>query len=413
MRFLRRVFTLAAGEGLARVLGVVTSVIIARSLGVAGFGSFSAIFAVALILLVFVDLGQNAHLTRMGSRDSRVCGGLLRDVTANKIVSTVVVAALAGVIGALIGLGNDEVTALVLMVVWTGGFTVFESVRSIARARDQFAADSVANTLESVMRLVCVVTAAVLKGGLVGFALAHAVEAVLSAAAYYYWLGKGRRLACGPYRPSDSRAILRASLPIGLTMIAMAGFYRLDQVLVHALAGAVEAGYYAAASRITLSANAIGILVGMVSLPTLSRTVAGTPEAVRELRRALGIAVVLGGVGAALVAVFASPIVLLMFGQEYASAIPMLRALAPVVLFSAITVVATSAASAFHQEHRVVLRAYILVALNLAGNLILVPRFGGLGSAVVSTVGEICMAGSILLVMRKSLVVPRAALQSE
>jgi len=413
MKFLRKVFTLAVGEGLARVLGVITSVIIARSLGVAGFGSFSAIFAVALILLVFVDLGQNTHLTRMGSRDSRMCGGVLRDVTVNKVVSTVVVAALAVIIGALIGLDHDIVTALVLMTVWTGGFTVFESVRSIARARDQFAADSVANTLESVMRLVCVVVAALLKGGLVGFALAHAIEAVLSATAYYYWLGRDRRLACGHYRPSDSRAVLRASLPIGLTMIAMAGFYRLDQILVHALSGAVEAGYYAAASRITLAANAIGILVGMVSLPTLSRTVAGTPEAVREFRRALKIAVALGGAGAALVAVFASPIVLLMFGGEYIPAVPMLRALAPVILFSAITVVATSAASAFHQEHRVVVWAYLLVALNLAGNLILIPRFGGLGSAVVSTLGEICMAGSILLVMWKSLAVPKAILQSE
>jgi len=413
MKFLRRVFTLAVGEGLVRVLGVVTSVIIARSLGVAGFGSFSAIFAVALILLVFVDLGQNAHLTRMGARDSRACGGLLRDVTANKVVSAVVVAVLAGAVGILIGLDHDEVTALALMMVWTGGFTVFESVRSIARARDQFTVDSVANTLESVMRLICVVIAALLKGGLVGFALAHAMEAVLSAVAYYYWLGRGRRLACGPYRSSDSAAVLRASFPIGLTMIAMAGFYRLDQVLVHALSGAVEAGYYAAASRVTLSANAIGILVGMVSLPALSRTVAGTAAAVRELRHALWVAVVLGGVGAALVAVFAAPIVLAMFGDEYAAAIPMLRVLAPVILFSAVTVVANSAASAFHQEHRVVLRAYLLVALNLAGNLILIPRFGGLGSAVVSTVGEICMAGSILLIMRKSLVAPRPAPLSE
>jgi O-antigen/teichoic acid export membrane protein len=183
-------------------------------------------------------------------------------------------------------------------------------------------------------------------------------------------------------------------------MIALAGFYRLDQVLVRILAGAAQAGAYAAASRITLAANAVGALVAMAVLPDLSQAHAMALSATRRLRQSLILGTVLGTGVALLLVVFADHVVRLLFGAQYFEAAAMLRALAPVVMFNAVTVVANAAAAAFHRERQVVPRAFGLVVLNIVANLALIPMFGGLGAAAISSAGEMLLALWLLWIVR-------------
>jgi O-antigen/teichoic acid export membrane protein len=248
------------------------------------------------------------------------------------------------------------------MVIWTGAFTIFESVRAIARAHNVFTQDSIANFGESLLRFAAIALASFVEPSLFAFAFAYASEAVVSAIVYGVWLRRRLDLRNQAFQARSSAQLLRSAMPIGMTMIAMSGFYRIDQVLVRLLADAQTAGMYAAASRVSLAANVVGILVGLAVLPDLSKCVPGSPLAARKLRQALILSTSLGAAAMLFNVVFSHDIIYTLFGSKYSDAVRLLRVLSPVVMLNAITVVANTAASAFHRERRVVRMAYLLAA---------------------------------------------------
>ena len=57
-----KLIVLTTGEGAARVLGIFTFAVLARAMGVSGFGVFSFGLSLAMILECFMDLGQAAQV---------------------------------------------------------------------------------------------------------------------------------------------------------------------------------------------------------------------------------------------------------------------------------------------------------------------------------------------------------------
>src|SRR2546428_5609359 len=172
----------------------------------------------------------------------------------------------------------------------------------------------------------------------------------------------------------------------------MAGFAlsdRVAMVMLECLAPPGELGRSAAAYRSLAAVSALAGALGGPLFPRLSSVALSAPGEARRLLEAgwrpllaLGLPLTVGTV------VVAGALVALLCGPEFAGAAPLLRLLILGTLPLFWVNVANHALIAGDRVWALV-GVYALSALvNVAGNLVLVPRFGAAGSAVATVVCE-------------------------
>ena len=398
MTLLRKTFTLALGEGAARVFGVIIYVVIARTLGVEGFGVFSFAMSISLLAMVGIDMGQNSHAGRMISRANGENTHLYLRMSINKVVLGVRVTGVASLIMWLLGIDPEIIASTALLMGWATMMNIVGGIRAVLRALDNMAADATIASLESALRAGMVVLAAALGAGAVGFSAAFLIEATIASVVAFAVVSRKVRLVPSKVEWNESGSFLRGALGVGLVSMATIGFYRVDQVFILPLAGPTESGLYGAAARIAFTATTAGVLIVFAAYPRLAAALSDRDLFLRHFSSAVRLSGVVGVSVAAAIALFAKPLMGLFFGPAYADAVVLLRILSIAVGVNALTLVANSASNALHRERRVLPRVLTLVVLVSVANLLLVPRFGAYASAWISAVGEVFLFASILQV---------------
>ncbi len=179
-------------------------------------------------------------------------------------------------------------------------------------------------------------------------------------------------------------AILRNSASVYISGVMQVLNYRLDTLLVSAYAGASAAGLYGVAVSL---GNLLWYVPNAVSFAWLPR-VSGldaeeagqrTADVTRHTFRVVA-------VSAAVLAVTAQPIIKLLWGASFVSAASALVALLPgVVLFSAPKVLTVDFIGR-GRSRTITEAAALSLGLTIALNLLLIPRVGYMGAAVTSSV---------------------------
>jgi O-antigen/teichoic acid export membrane protein len=203
-----------------------------------------------------------------------------------------------------------------------------------------------------------------------------------------------------PLWPAAGRRWVPEAMGEGLQMLAfgiLGSLYaRADSLLLLSLRGSVEAGFYSLAYRFYEAGLLLSNALAVALLPRLAREESPAHRA----RRLLGayLALPLGmAIGMALLA---EPLIRLPFGLRYLPAVPMLRWLGltwiPAFLSSLGATVWISAG----RSGRLLVVFAMGAALNLSWNLILIPRWGGVGAAIAMLVSTAAMALAFLPSLR-------------
>lgn len=400
---IKRTFTLALGEGAARALGVVIYAIIARAVGVSQFGVFSFAMSVAIVALVVIEMGQNRHASRMIAHAQGRYTHVFLPMTLNKFVIGVAVAALVHLVLRLGGMGAEAVWCTTALIGWATLLGTVDSVRAILRSIDRMGTDSIINAAESAGRLLAVVIAVILGANVVGLGLAYMAEALVASVLAFVLVSRTVQLIPKAGEWIDPRSFLRGSVGIGLAAMASTGFYRIDQIFVLPLAGEVASGLYGAAARAAFTAVVAAGLVCQAAFPRLAASRDSHNEYRKELLSAIRLAVLVGGSAAVAIFLLAEPIIVLLYGEGFEAAVPMLQVLSLAVAFNGFTGIAVNSAHALHREKKVLPRVVTLVIVVSTLNLIFVPRYGAMASAWISAFGELLMASSILWLSRDRL----------
>jgi O-antigen/teichoic acid export membrane protein len=406
MRLFRSFLTLLAGEGGARILGVASFALLARSLSLADFGTFSFAMSTALMLAVFIDMGQNNHLGRLAGRGDSDVNSSLKCVLRNKCCLGGLGVFVVALGLRLVGFSPQEVLLVALMGVWSTLISMLDSLRAVVRASDMMRLDSAVNSIESLGRLAAVVLVGLLEPRVEIFAAAFIVEALIAVVVFSAVLSVRTpiRILGGSW--ADLPSVLGDSWALGIMGIAMAGFYRSDQLLVQGLAGAAENGLYGAATRIAFTAAVGGSLVVMAGYPGLARASKSPSAYASSLRRVVVLSFLVGAVAAVVVFLGADILTRVLYGPGFEGAAPILRVLSLVTFANSLALVGTYSASALGRERRAMRFALGMIAFNVLANVVLVPRFGALGAAWASAVGEAALAACMLWVSRDCLLQP-------
>lgn len=402
-----------AGYAAGIVLGAGTSVLLLRHLGVDDFGRYGVVIALIGIVSAVTDAG----LTAVGSRELAILPvaerpALLRNLVglrigltaAGVVVATgfAAIAAYPGVVvagTALAGLGvlllNTQSTLMMPLSIELrlGAITLVETLRH-------------ALTLAGVAVLV-LAGASLLPFFGVQIAVG-AIVLLLTPILLGGLAGLRPRLD-----PATARMLLRESLPIAAAIAMNVVYLRLLMVLVSVQTDEQETGLFATAFRIFEILLGIPTLVLAVALPLLA--VAGAEDRVRlryALQRMTEIAVGASLLLVIVTVVLAERAIVLLGGESYRDAAPILRLLAFALLGIFVSQVLTLGLVSLRRQRDVALANGLALVLVVVLGLLLVDAYQGLGAAAAAVVTEAVLALLLLVLLARfdRAVVPRPGL---
>jgi O-antigen/teichoic acid export membrane protein len=369
----------------AALLSLVSVLVVARALGPTGRGEVAFLIAVAMLTSHLVSLSLQEANANLAASHPELRPGLATNAVLFAVALGLVAAgAVSGLAEAVPALGGGiDRTLFWLALACVPVALLKQYLTLLVQADYAFAVTNAAWVIGPITTAAC--------NGLLA-----AIGRLSVASAFGAWaLGQaaGLALVCfyvarhaGFGRPDA--ALARRAVAFGakahLGRFMEVGNYRADQWLLGSMAGARELGLYSIAVAWAETLYYLpGVLV-LVQRPDLVR--AGAHEAVQRAVRVCRVGLVLSG-GAALVLVVAAPLLCVgVFGERFHGSIDDLRVLAlgafGIVVFELLTNALTA------QRKPILGSAAIGVAfvLTAALDLLLIPRYGGLGAAIATTV---------------------------
>jgi O-antigen/teichoic acid export membrane protein len=388
-----------AGQGLA----FLTSIAVARLLGVERFGEYAAIMALVFLLGIVADAGIELSLSREVARDPRQSRPLLlaslraRAVTGGLIAGALalppVAAALAPSAGAVSAV--QLAGLLIILNVWNGGFAaVFRAwgrmeyvlLINVAGLSVQFAgALAVLAVRPSVLLLIgwlALVQVGELIGGVALFRRGEARAAGMA----------GPR---GQPAAATAWALARRSWPFLIAGALGALALRVDLLLIEAARGPAAAGVYSVATRLhdllVLAPNAFfAALLPALAAEHGARGAAGAAQIYSTVARRMALA---GAVGAVAGLTLADLLVRLSFGPAYQEAAAPLRVLALLLIPLLINRTTSVRLYATGREGLATGAQALNLALRAGLGWPLVHLWGPPGAALANLIAESVMLG--------------------
>ncbi len=379
---------------------VLVTILLARRLGSAGFGEYVFIAAVLMIGNMLTTFGTDMYLMReIAAHDD--LSGLPAALMVQLVLSIVFVGVVSGAARLLPNQSSGSLLALriYILALFPLAFTsVFSSALRGKELMGTYAMLSLANALIQVaaIRYLPVEHLPTLALLLLVIQTLVALLAGIWCSVKIPGFWKGWHFSI--------RAVwqlLRKSAPIALLAVMGAVYQKLSITMLSGLTSAVLTGWFAAALKAVEASKTVHAAAFTALYPIMARTDRVILDDSATLRFLLYL--LLGGAAAAafIVCLLAQPLVMLLFGTEYAPAIPVLRILAWNLIPYTINTFFSLAFLAAGQEYRVVLVLSVSLVALIIFNSLMIPWMGLVGAAVAALVVE-CIQAFLFLLQRQA-----------
>jgi O-antigen/teichoic acid export membrane protein len=381
---------LTVSNGLNLGVSAVIGLLLARSLGPAKFGLYSAITVAAAIVINLTSFGLNFHLLTQLQNDRSDKDRYSSVLRASYLIT--LPAALCWLVLSLSLLHGTTRTATVIEV----GEIVFSPLalarnNLLTRAQQRGITGAAAVGRATWAGGVAAIVVIGLTNPLPSLMAVRGI-AVLSEGVTLIWLARMPFFTWvrGYWNHArESLSILRVSVPLAVSQAAGTGFNRIDQLLLVAMRGPFQTGLYGAGTRIAEAFGAIAPIVQSVSLPGMvelqrRRDEAGFTAAIRD---SLLLMLLPGGLFAALLIPDGGRLGLLALGGSYRGTGPIIAILAAAEWVTFLGTVYGSAAMAVNARRWLMWAAVAGFVVNVGANVAFIPRYGAIAAAWASLAG--------------------------
>lgn len=405
----KNILWLSVSRVLALVLLFFAYAQLFRYLGPTVSGQYQFVLSFVTIFGIIVDFGIQQYVTKKISEEPGKAKQYFHNFLAVEAVLVVLIyCAIAGV-GWLGHYENQVYKAILVAGLGTAlnGLTYpFLAVMSSFYDLKKVAFINFVNSLINVG----VIFTGIYAGMGIVFLASNQVIFALLGLCFYYWFIK-KHIP----RPDVARAlvsldrklvksIFKAALPFALLVGFSTIYNRIDVVLITHFLGYTETGFYTAAYKFF---DLLGFFPAVVShslYPVFTSLMAkGSLDEIRAiLEKYLRFLIVLALPMAVGGMILAKEIILVLAGSEYVPAAPTLAILvwAPAILFVYIAV--NSLVISQLTKFAVIITSANVV-LNIAGNILLLPKFGIQGAAVMTLVSELIQGGFYFYFVKKKI----------
>jgi O-antigen/teichoic acid export membrane protein len=326
MSILRSWSLLAGGQVVSSLISLIVMVIASRTLGDVAFGRLYLAWSLTLIAGVVVDLGLSQVIARAVARTPALSGPYLRR-------AALVLALLGGCIyflllGATTALGYAEEVRFLVAIL--GVRMVAEGAAQLLgaffQAHERMLVPSVARVAGSTATLVLVVPLLANGHGAAAVAIVMVVGAALRVVLQAAAVGRLSGFSQLALKAPEWRTLISEGFPF-MTAAALGMLvYKIDVVVLGAIASEATVGWYGAASRVSDAMNVIPLVLTTATFPVLSRLWVGPRNDFNvTARKTLELLVIVTVPVAITLLLFADRIVNFLFTASYASAVPVLQ----------------------------------------------------------------------------------------
>jgi len=371
------------------LLGAGTSVLLLRHLGVEDFGRYGIVVA----LLGIVSAVTDAGLTAVGSRELAILPVAERPALLRNLVGLRITLTTAGVLvatGFALVAGYPGVVVAGTAIAGVGVVLVnTQATMMMPLAIElRYGAITLIETLRHALTLVGVAVLVIAGASLLPFfGVQVAVGVVVLLLTPLLVVGvAGMRPAI---ERATARELLRESLPLAAALAMNIVYLRLLVILVSIQTDEVETGLFVTGFRIFEILLGIPTLILAVALPLLAVAGAEDRERLRYALQQMTEAAVTASLLLVLVTVvLAEPAILLLGGEQYRDAVPILQVLAFALLGIFLSQVWTLGLVSLRRQRDVAVANGIALVFVLVLGVVLVRAYSGIGGAAAAVATE-------------------------
>ena len=390
-----------------------------NAVGNEAYGFYFAVFNLSYIFNILLDLGVTNFNTRNIARHPQLISKHLSGILGIKLCLLGLYVVVTFTVGALLGYGSQEFRLLAWLCVAQALNSLILYLRSNFEGLLLFKWDSLFSVLDRVLMIVicgCLLWGPRLSVFDFHFTVFHFVYAqvaayTLTALLALLVIGRKTHLRRIQWDRRFFLVILKKSAPFALLVLLMASYNRLDPILLRRLATDADAGIYAGAFRLLDALTMVCYLVSVPLLPVFSRLC--REDNGGELTGTLRLVfwpLMLFAVGSAVAcSLLAEPLMQLFYHEGYAPYVPVFRVLIFGLVPIGITYIFGTLLTAGGRLRQLNLLATTTLAINIAANLLLIPRLGAVGSAWAALTAQTFMAVAQLLLAVRIYRLPAAA----
>jgi len=392
-----------ASMGVTNVLVALGAVLLLRYLGVDEFGRYGTVMALVAIVQGVTDAG----LTMTGTREMSLVHGderrrLLSHVLGLRIVLTGAGILVAVLFAAAVGYDSELVAGTALAGVGVFLFSVQGAMLLPLAVEMRNGTLGLSEIIRQALMVIGWVLLILVGAGLDAFFAIQIAVGILLLAITPFLVGRHHVV-----RPRWDRQELRTLTAIGLP-IAIAGvvaviYYRVLTVIVSLVSTDEQSGLFVSASRVFEVAYAVPLILVTVILPVLTLAARDDESRLRYVMQRMTEAMSLAGIVVGLVVVGAAEtIIVLLGGEEYREAAPVLQAFG-------IALVSMFTGSAWSPVLIATGRQKLLAMASLVGLVVVVvlgfalaPGMGAEGAGIAFAIADWVLLVTLYLALRRS-----------
>jgi O-antigen/teichoic acid export membrane protein len=385
-------------ERILRILiSFVVTIFVVRYLGPKDFGLYSYVISFAWLFASFSSLGLESISTRevvkYPDRKDEINGTVFFLRLAGGIVAFV----LTGVTLAIIG---EETYTSVLILIFSASF-IFQAFtaieyyfRGLVKAKYNAYALFVSVIISSSLKVIFIL----LKAPLIYFVMAASFEfVVLAIGLVIVYRYNKLSIFSWKYSKKLATSLLKDSWPLALSGVVVMIYMRIDQVMIKNMMDEEAVGYYAAAVRLCEAWYFIPVTLCNAIFPAIVNAKNVGLDFYNNRMQKLYDLLTWLAIGIAIpVTIFSSLIIQILFGNEFASAAPVLT----IYIWAGVAVFLGVASSQYLINENFTklsfFRTSVGMVLNVILNFILIPLYGILGSAIATLISYTVSTFSIV-----------------
>ncbi len=372
------------------------------------YGVYFALLNLAYLFQILNDFGIQSFNNRHISQHPQLLPKYFPNLLAIKwLLALVYVVLTMAVAGAILGYGAEALKILLVLLINQVLVQLVLFLRSNISGLGYYRLDSLLSSLDKfLMLLTCGVFLWTdwFPFSLLHFALAQTLALVLTVLVVF---GLLRRKAQFPVKPGWARnwkagrpavyAMFRQSMPYALVVLLMFAYSRMDAVLLERMAGASHADVYAGAFRLLDACNMFGFLFASLLLPMFARLLKDK-EPVWPLTSLSFKLIWAGSITLAAAIFFAREDLLRLMMPERASEyrFQVLGVLIWTFIPLSVTHIFSTLLTAREDLMRMNRFFVVGVVIDLVLNLLLIPHWQVLGSAMAALGTQVFVAGSLV-----------------
>lgn len=355
-------------------------VLVARVLGSEVLGQYAFLIAFIVTAVTLADFGTTASFTRgIAQERDRDAAGYLGNFLVIRAVLAVAILAVGVSVAMVIKPELRHPLLIACAVVPLAAARFFEPVYQVyGRARYAIHTSLVLGASRLALAAVLLLGLHVgLTGYMYGYLAAQLIYTVFALGLVFHLVRPRFEI-----RRERLRSIAVLAAPIGVAEIFNALYARADVIMLSYLRSAHEVGIYNAAFALLDLAVVVAVTVTMPLVPLLTKKLLEDREATRAgCARIMEIAVIACAPGPILLAFVAEPLMVTIYGPEFAGSAPLLVIFGWLFLLTLCFMIGSAINLATGNVGHGYWSSAATAALNIALNFYLIPAYGAVGAA--------------------------------